>query len=87
MSSLRVEILLLIATLAACVQWVMGLAAKAKRWERHFRANTERKRRVLSTVFIGNELMRSSRYKPKRIEIIDAFKCLCHPIKRDSSYA
>jgi len=86
-SARRVEILLLIATLAASVQWVMGLAAKARRWERHFQANTERKRRVLSTVFIGNELMRSPRFKPKRIEIIDALKGLCLLVKRDASYA
>ena len=86
-SAHRVEILLLIATLAACVQWVMGLVARAKRWERHFQANTERKRRALSTVFIGNELMRSSRFKPKRIEIISALRCLCGLVERDASYA
>ena len=83
----RVEILLLIATLAASVQWLMGLAAKAKRRQRYFQANTERKRRVLSAVFIGNELMRSPRFKPKRIEIIGTFKCLCRLIKRVASYA
>ena len=86
-SAHRVEILLLIATLAASVQWVMGLVAKAKRWERHFQANTERKRRVLSTVFIGNELMRSPRFKPKRIEIVNALRCLRGLVERDASYA
>ena len=75
-SARRVGILLLFATLAASVQWVMGLAAKARRRERHFQANTESKRRVLSTVFIGNELMRSPRFKPTRTEIIDALRCL-----------
>lgn len=82
----RVEILLLVATLAAVVQWLMGLVAKANRWERHFQANTERKRRVLSTVFVGNELLRSERFKPSRAEIALAFNRLLGNLQREAAY-
>lgn len=57
----RLEILLLIALLATFILWLLGLATKARRWERHFQANTERRRSVLSTVFLGREVLRNHR--------------------------
>ena len=44
----RLEALLLVGALATLVLWLMGLAAKARRWGRHFQANTERRRNVLA---------------------------------------
>lgn len=59
----RLEMLLLIAALATFILWLLGLATKARQWERHFQANTERRRSVLSTVFLGRELLRNHRLK------------------------
>lgn len=56
-SAKRLEILLLIGTLGALVTWLAGLAGRAMDWARHFQANTERKRQVLSTFFIGRQLL------------------------------
>ena len=57
----RLETLLLIALLATFISWLLGLATKARRWERHFQANTQRRRSVLSTVFLGREVLRNHR--------------------------
>ena len=54
----RLEILLLLAALATLVVWLVGLAARALNVHRHLQANTERRRDVLSTFFIGRELLR-----------------------------
>jgi hypothetical protein len=54
----RLDILLLLGTLASLVAWLTGLVARNLQIERHFQANTERRRRVLSTVFIGRRLLR-----------------------------
>jgi hypothetical protein len=54
----RREVLLLIAALAMLVLWLTGLAAQTRGWGRHFQANTERTRAVLSTVFVGREVLR-----------------------------
>jgi hypothetical protein len=49
-STERLEKLLLITTLAMVTTWLVGLAAKANDWMRHFQANTVRKKTVLSVV-------------------------------------
>ncbi|MBE7478988.1 MAG: transposase [Polyangiaceae bacterium] len=53
----RLELLLLVGTLAALVTWLVGLGARAMDWTRHLQANTVRKREVLSTFFIGRQLL------------------------------
>jgi hypothetical protein len=54
-------VLLLIAALASLVLWLVGLCGRALDWSRRLQANTERRRRpVLSTVFIGRQLLRRS---------------------------
>lgn len=55
----RLEILLLLGALATLTAWLVGLAGRALQLNRHLQANTERGREVLSTFFIGRELMRS----------------------------
>jgi hypothetical protein len=57
-SAKRLEMLLMVGALATLVVWVLGLAARAMRLNRHFQANTESRREVLSTFFIGRELWR-----------------------------
>ena len=49
----RIEVLLLLSTLATFVLWLSGLATQSNHWAARFQANTERKRPVLSTVFLG----------------------------------
>ncbi len=70
----RLEVLLLIAALASLVLWLMGLAGKARRWTRHFQANTERNRDVLSIVFLGQQLWRCPHLTVTRSELTDAFE-------------
>jgi len=53
----RLEILLLLGTLGMLVVWLVGLAGRAMQWHRHLQANTERRREVLSTFFIGRQLV------------------------------
>jgi hypothetical protein len=57
-SAARLETLLLLGALATLVVWLVGLAARALQLNRHLQANTERRRDVLSTFFIGRELLR-----------------------------
>lgn len=56
----RLEVLLLIGALASLVLWLVGLCGRALDWTRRLQANTERRRPVLSTVFIGRQLLRRS---------------------------
>ena len=63
----RLEALLLLAALATLVLWLLGLAASERQWGRHFQANTERRRNVLSAVFLGQELWRNHRFTVTRI--------------------
>jgi hypothetical protein len=57
----RLDVLLLIGTLAMLVVWLAGLAAQARGWDRQMQANTERRRTVLSAIFVGRELLRRER--------------------------
>lgn len=49
----RLQVLLLIATLALVVAWLLGKAMELTGQHRHYQANTVRSRTVLSTIFIG----------------------------------
>jgi hypothetical protein len=53
----RLEILLLLGALATLLVWLVGLAGRAMQWHRQLQANTERRREVLSTFFIGRQLV------------------------------
>jgi hypothetical protein len=54
----RFGILLLIATLAHLALWLTGQAGQRRNAHHRYQANTERKRTVLSTVFLGAQLWR-----------------------------
>lgn len=56
-SAARLEVLVLLTALAQLVLWLLGLAGRCLNLARHFQANTERKRRVLSTPFLGRQLL------------------------------
>jgi hypothetical protein len=53
----RVEVLILIAALAALVVLLAGIAAEREGLERQHQTNTQRKRRVLSLMFLGRLLI------------------------------
>jgi len=59
----RLEVLLLLAALGTLACWVAGLVADAHQWARHFQVNTVRRRAVLSTVFVGRQLLSSLRFR------------------------
>ena len=56
----RIEVLLLIAALASLVLWLVGVHGRTLDWARRLQANTETRRPVLSTVFVGQQLLRRS---------------------------
>ena len=56
-SAERLQIMLLIAALATLALWIVGLVGRGLDWARRFQANTERRRPVLSVVFLGRQLI------------------------------
>jgi hypothetical protein len=56
-NSMRLENLLWLTTLATLATWLVGMAAEAADLMSRFQANTERKRRVLSTFFLGRRIL------------------------------
>jgi hypothetical protein len=59
----RRENLLLVAALATFTLWMFGLAARARRWERAYQANTERRTRVLSVIYLACEVVHTGQAK------------------------
>jgi hypothetical protein len=62
-STRRVDVLLLIAAFGAVALHTTGLAARRQKLNRGLQANTERKRHVFSTFFLGKLVMRRGLYK------------------------
>jgi hypothetical protein len=60
----RLEMLLLLGTLATLVVCLVGLATRAAQQHWHLQANTERKRSVLSIFFIGRQVLLRDRHGP-----------------------
>lgn len=61
----RLNILLLIGALATFMAWLYGLCAEHKCWHQQYQSNSNKKRRVLSTFFIGCQMARENRIKLK----------------------
>lgn len=83
----RLEVLLLIGALASLVLWLMGLAANAHRWTRHFQANTERRRNVLSLVFLGQQLWRYPHLAVTAKELKQTFNHFAKLISQQARFA
>jgi hypothetical protein len=66
----RWEILLLMGTLATVLHWLVGLAATACNYARHFQANTLKKRAVLSVCFLGHQVLHSRRFHLTQAELL-----------------
>ena len=64
----RLEILLLIGTLATYITWLVGTWAELKQWHYRYQSNSNKIRRVLSTFFIGCQVAKDNQLKLKRRE-------------------
>lgn len=72
----RLQILLLIATLALMVAWLMGKATELTGQHRHYQANTVRNRVVLSTIFVGLKVIDDPRLTLRLADLLAAIRCL-----------
>lgn len=72
----RYENLLLIAQLAHFAVWLIGQIAEMKNWQRHYQANTVRHEKVLSTFFLGLEVITRGVDDFMRKEFTEAVKLL-----------
>ncbi len=60
-AAVRLQVLLLIATLALIVIGLLGAAAMARQQHYEFQANSVRNKRVLSVIFIGLQMIQNTR--------------------------
>ena len=58
----RIAILLLIALLALLVAWIIGTSLEITDQQRRYQANTERRRRVLSVIYLGRRALHDRRF-------------------------
>jgi len=72
----RLQVMLLIASLALMVAWLMGKATELTEQHWQYQANTVRKRKVLSTIFIGLKMMWDRRTSLTTADIVAAWKTL-----------
>lgn len=75
-TAMRLENLLWLTTLATLATWLVGMAAEATNLMGHYQANTERKRRVLSTFFLGRRVLTKGQGLMPRSALRDAMKAL-----------
>lgn len=68
----RLNIALLIATLAILALWLFGVAAKQKNLHHSFQSNTEKRRNVLSNFIIGWQVLIQNEIQFRKKELFDA---------------
>ena len=68
----RIELLLLIALVALYAAWLIGLCVQGADHHRRYQANTVRKRRVLSFVYLGRRAWRDTQLRMTIIEYRNA---------------
>ena len=72
----RYENLLLIAHLATFAVWMIGKVAELKHWHCHYQANTVKTEKVLSTFFLGLEVIKRGVENFLKSEFNEAIKRL-----------
>ncbi len=72
----RLRILVLIASVAIVVLWLVGKATQLTQHHRHYQANTVRNRVVLSTLFIGLQVINDPRVNLRKADVLAAAKVL-----------
>lgn len=80
----RFENLLLIAHLATWAVWLVGKIALNKGWHRQFQANTTTHRRVLSTVFLGIEVIKKPIHSLTKTDYQNSLASLRQAAQRES---
>jgi len=85
-STYRYENLLLVAHLATFAIWVIGKMAYLKQWHRQYQANTVRNEKVLSTFFLGLEIIKRGADDFLKQEFVEAIKQLRSQHKRVCGY-
>lgn len=78
----RLQVLLLIATLALMVAWIIGKATEHTGQHRHYQANTVRDRVVLSTIFLGLKVIDDPRVELRLADVIAAINSLHEILRR-----
>ncbi|MGH8507564.1 MAG: IS4 family transposase [Gammaproteobacteria bacterium] len=78
----RLQVLLLIATLALTVAWLMGHATELTGQHRHYQTNTVRDRLVLSTIFLGLKVIDDPRVMLRLADVIAAINSLHEILQR-----
>lgn len=77
----RLNVALLIATLAMLILWLIGTAAKLRNLHFTFQTNTEKSRDVLSTMFIGSQVLLLDEVKFRKNEIMLALQSVVSATK------
>lgn len=72
----RLQIILLVAMLASFYLLMIGRAAETEGFQRYFQANTTKRRRVLSYVFLGMRIISHNKYELSEEQLISAFSAL-----------
>jgi hypothetical protein len=78
----RLQVLLLIATLALRVAWIIGKATEHTGQHRHYQANTLRDRVLLSTIFLGLRVIDDPRVTLRLVDVIAATNSLHEILQR-----
>lgn len=78
----RLQVLLLVATLALLVAWLLGKATELTGQNRHYQANTVRDRVVLSTIFIGLKVIDDPRLTLRLTDLLAAVHSLHDILQR-----
>ena len=85
-STYRYENLLLVAHLATLAVWMIGKIAELKHWHRHYQANTVKTVKVLSTFFLGLEVIKRGAEDFLKQDFIEAIKHLRMQHREACSY-
>ncbi len=74
----RYDILLLIASLALFLLWLIGYCAKSQGLHFQYQANSVKHRNVLSIIFIGLEVVKRRAHNLSRVQLKNAFSYLAN---------
>ena len=72
----RLQLLVMIGMLATLILWILGTAVQLSGEARHYQANTVKKRRVLSTLFLGLRVSNDRRFTLDASQLSEAYRQL-----------
>lgn len=81
----RLQILMLIGMLATLVLWILGTVVILSGGSRDYQANTEKKRRVLSVLYLGLRVSNDKRFTMKESLLESAYHTLVNQMKEHGS--